>query len=136
MSSLEGTRPFMFASLSVPWVFSSALVPCLGTHRKTSRFQEGAGLPHGVATARPVSAESQVCSQDIWRQRHQKQIELTCWALKLSKIISEAKLPGGGDHHDGSRVFRGQAWVAVLPHPFFLELRVGKKFWLPSDVLL
>ena len=123
MSSLKGTRPFIFASLSVPCIFSSALVPFLGTQRKTSRFREGVGLPYGVVAAGPVSAESQVWSQDIWWQRHQKQIEPTCWTLKLSKILSEAKLSGGGDHHDVSRVFRGQAWAALLPHPsFFLDL--------------
>lgn len=102
MSSLKGRRPFIFASLSVPCVFSSALVPFLGTRRKTSQLQEVAGLPHSVATTRLVSAESQVHPQDIWWQRQQKQIEPTCWALKLSKNISEAKLTGGGDHHDVS----------------------------------
>lgn len=117
-------RPFMFASLSVfHGYFPLPLFHAWGlTGRRHgsggSRPSPRCGHSRGQSQQSPKSAP-----QDIWRQRHQKQIELTCWALK-QEIISEAKLPGGGDHHDGSRVFRGQAW-SLLCYPTLSFLNCG-----------
>ena len=69
----------------------------------------------------PVAWPQPGRSQDIWGQRQhvfvlgqQKRIQQSfCRLLEPSKIISEGKLPGSGDHHNVLRVFRGQ--IPVFP---------------------